>query len=282
MRIGTKLPVRLTAAVLALALGPMLGGCGGSDGDGDHDPEAAAQRIAEAVATGLRATKVTVLGRLPHAADTRTEGLEIYNGTLYESARLPGRSELRELDPRTGQLTRAAALPRGMDAGGITVTGSLIWQLVQPDEIALQWNRETLNAGGRVPWEPHARGMCHDENSLFGSDGSNRIRVVDRDTGVRTDRTLDVRLKGRPLTGLDELECLPGRILAIVAGTTWIVSIDSRTGAVLSTSDLSALVPPAARGNRDASPNGIALIPGTDTFLITGNLWPTMPRIRFE
>lgn len=268
-------------AALTLVLGAVLTGCLGSSNP-PPDQGASARQIEQAVAAGLPATKATVLGSVPRSAEGRAEGLEIYDGLLYESVGLPGRSELRELDPATGKLVRAAELPRGLDAGGITVVGSLIWQLAHPGEIALQWNRETLSTGGRAPWTPHARGLCHDEQNLFGSDGSNLLRLVDRDSGVRTERVLDVRLQGAPLAGLDELECLPGRILANVSGTAWIVSINSRTGVVLSASDLSGIVPTELRDNPDRSLNGIALVPGTDTFLVTGNFWPTMLRVRFE
>ncbi len=268
------------ARLAVLAVLALLTGCSGA-AQPSGDASNAARQIQQAVAAGLPTTKTIVLGTVPHAPEGRTEGLEIYDGLLYESTTLPGHAELRELDPATGRVIRAAQLPPGLDAGGITVVGSLIWQLAHPGDIALQWNRETLNAGGRVPWTPHARGLCHDESRLYGSDGSNLLRLVDRDSGFRTDKVLDVRLQGAPLAGLDELECLRGRILANVTGTTWIVSIDSKTGVVLSASDLAEVLPAEVRGDPAKSLNGVALLPGTDTFLVTGNFWPTMLRVRF-
>jgi len=69
-----------------------------------------------------------VLGSVAHDTSAWTEGLEIDNGTLYESTGLAGRSQLRELDPDTGRLRRASPLPDGSTArvspGSATGSGS--------------------------------------------------------------------------------------------------------------------------------------------------------------
>lgn len=276
-RVGTRIGVSLAALALAA---PALTGCGGSNEGPAYDPAATAKQIQDAVAAGLPTTEAILLGTLPHSTEARTEGLEIHDGMLYESTSLPGRSELRELDPKTGRLIRSVSLPAGTDGRGITVIGSLIWQLTPQDGVALQWNRETLNAGGRVPWTGEGRGLCHDTDSLIASDGSNLLRVVDRN-GVKVQKVIDVRLRGVALAGLDELECLPGRVLANVSGTDWIVAISTENGQVRAAADVSEIVPAKLRGSREKVLNGIALLPGTDTFLLTGKFWPTMFRVRF-
>ena len=273
--------VRATVAVVLLG-GSALAGCGSGDDRPAYDPDAAGKQIAAAVAAGLPSPRLTVLEELPHAEDAWTEGLEISDGKLYEGTGLAGRSELRELDPKTGELLRASPLPSGLYGEGITVVDSLIWQLTYRDGVLLQWNRDTLVAGGRVPWTGEGWGLCHDSGGgdLIASDGTDTLRVIDSD-GTEQLQTIRITLNGRPLAGLNELECRPKQILANVFGTTWIVLIDPATGEVTSAVDASKLVPKALRGNRDQVLNGIAAVPGAnDTYLLTGKFWPTLYKVK--
>jgi len=264
------------AAALVLAA-PSLTACGTGHG---YDPAATSKQIDAAVAAGLFLPRVTVESTLPHPTDARTEGLEVYDGMIYEGTGPPGRSELRESDARTGGLARATPLPEGLQGGGITVIGSLVWQLTRRGGVALQWNRGTLNAGGRVPWAGAGDGLCHDEDRLIASDGSNRLRVFGRN-GTDTGEVIDVRLLDEPLAGLAELECTSGAILANVSGTAWIVVIDPRSGVVRAAIDLSPVVPAEVRDDPAKAANGIALLPGTESYLVTGRSWPSLARVRF-
>jgi glutamine cyclotransferase len=267
--------------VLALVV-PSLVGCGGPAEQPAYDPAAAAKQIEAAVAGGLPSSKLTVLDTLPHSTAAWTEGLEVADGTLYESTGVAGRSELRELSLKTGRVLRSAPLPAELSGAGITVIGSLIWQLTSGNGVALQWNRDTFNAGGRVPWSNRALGLCHDRDSLIASDGSSLLRVVDRN-GVDQLGVIPVRLAGQPLTGLGELECLPTGILAAaVLGTDWIVGIEETSGKVLAASDVSQIVPDEVKGSPDKVVSGIAFNPGTDSYLITGRGWPTIARVRMK
>jgi glutaminyl-peptide cyclotransferase len=270
----------LLAALSLVA--PVLVACGGDDEAETYDPTAMAREIADAVASGLPSPKLTVLATLPHSTDAWTEGLEISDGLLYEGTGLVGKSELRELDPKTGRLLRSAPLPPGLYGEGITVVGSLIWQLTWKDGIALEWNRDLFTAGGRVPWQGEGWGLCHtSEGELVASNGSDQIRTVDRNGTVVTD-VISVTVKGQPLEGLNELECGPKSIWANVYGTDWIVEINPDSGEVVSAVDATKVVPASERANADHVLNGIAAVPGAaNTFLLTGKQWATMYRVRF-
>ena len=84
----------------------------------------------------------------------------------------------------------------------------------------------------------------------------------------------------RPLTGLNELECTPDGVWANVYETDWLVRVDPTSGAVTSAVDATGLLPADQRAGTDVL-NGIAAIPGTDEFLLTGKFWPTLFRVRF-
>ncbi|MGH3911355.1 MAG: glutaminyl-peptide cyclotransferase, partial [Pseudonocardiaceae bacterium] len=89
-----------------------------------------------------------------------------------------------------------------------------------------------------------------------------------------------VRLDGEPARHLNELECADGVVWANVYLTDRILRIDPRTGAVTGVVEAGGLLDAAQRADADVL-NGVAAIPGTDEFLITGKNWPTLFRVRF-
>jgi glutaminyl-peptide cyclotransferase len=222
-----------------------------------------------------------VLARLPHDPRSWTEGLELAGGVLYEGTGLVGRSELRELDPATGRLLRVAEVPGQRYGEGITVLGERIWQLTYTERVGLPWDRRTLSAGPPVPYPGEGWGLCHDAaGQLIASDGSARLRLLTRD--LRPAGSVEVRIAGRPLPALNELECVPGGVWANVFHTDYLVHISLPSGAVTEVVDASGLTKQVrALDPRSDVLNGIAAIPATDEFVLTGKYWPLMFRVRF-
>src|SRR2546430_1970358 len=50
--------------------------------------------------------RVQVLSTRPHDPGAFTQGLLLYDGYLYESTGIPGRSTVRQVDPQTGEVVR--------------------------------------------------------------------------------------------------------------------------------------------------------------------------------
>jgi glutaminyl-peptide cyclotransferase len=233
------------------------------------------------------ALRADVLQTIPHDPKAFTQGLELVDGVLYEGTGLEGSSTIRTVDPATGVVERVTPLPADLFGEGITVAGDTVWQITWQDGVAIRRDPATLAERSRVAYDGEGWGLCHDPaaDRLIMSDGSDRLTYRD----VRTfaaEGTLEVRdSAGEPVTHINELECVPdqdGRIqvYANVWQTDKIVRIDPATGRVTATVDLSGLLPEADRAGADVL-NGIAAIPGTDEFLVTGKLWPAMFRVRF-
>ncbi|MBM2812192.1 MAG: Glutamine cyclotransferase, partial [Chloroflexi bacterium] len=89
-----------------------------------------------------------------------------------------------------------------------------------------------------------------------------------------------VVLDGRPLTHLNELECVGDDVYANVWQTDNIVRIDKTSGQVKSVIDASGLLTAEERRGSDVL-NGIAYDESSDTFLITGKNWPKMFEVKF-
>lgn len=225
--------------------------------------------------------RVEVLERYPHDPAAFTQGLELHDGVLYESTGRYGRSEVRTSEPETGQVTRSVPLSETYFAEGLTVVGDHIWQLTWREGVAFRRDRDTLAELDQVRYGGEGWGLCHDRTSglLVMSDGTAQLTFRDPST-FEAVSTVTVRQDGRPLEMLNELECVGGKVWANVWLTDQIVRISPRTGVVEAVVDAAGLLPPAERDRADVL-NGIAAVPGTDTFLITGKLWPTVFLVGF-
>jgi glutaminyl-peptide cyclotransferase len=229
--------------------------------------------------------RVQVLATLPHDTTMYTEGLEIHHGVLYESSGLVGQSRIRAsaLSGTTTTTLREATLPAPLFGEGLTVAGDRLWQLSWTSGIAIERDSATLAQRRQVSYQGEGWGLCYDGHRLVMSDGSPRLTFRDP-VSFAPSGQLEVRLEGEPVRALNELECAGGVIWANVYPTDRIVRINPRTGEVSGVVDASGLLsapPPIATQSTEDVLNGIAAIPGTDEFLVTGKRWPLLFRVRF-
>ncbi|MDA3630815.1 glutaminyl-peptide cyclotransferase [Saccharopolyspora sp. WRP15-2] len=245
--------------------------------DGQHDGEQTDQGVGHA--GSLPHLRAEVIRVLPHDRSSFTQGLEISGGTLYEGTGLKGGSLVRATDLATGEVRREVRLPADLFGEGITVTGDRIWQLTWQEEVALERDRETLAELRRVEYSGEGWGLCADGSRLVMSDGSDRLTFRDPVTFAPTG-SVAVRAAGAPVADLNELECVDGHVWANVWHTEEIVRIDPANGQVTAVVDASGLLSPGERAGTDVL-NGIAAVPGTDEFLLTGKYWPSIFRVRF-
>lgn len=227
--------------------------------------------------------RAVVRGVLPHDPRAFTQGLEFRGATLYESTGLVGRSSLRAGPPGEDP-TRHVELPAPLFGEGMTVSGATLWQLTWRNGIAIERDPDTLAERRRVPYGGEGWGLCRQHGAgrerLVMSDGTDRLTFRDPDTFAATGG-IDVRQDGAPATRLNELECAPdGYVYANVYATDTILRIDPRTGGVVARIDAAGLLTASERRTARQL-NGIAAVPGTDQFLITGKLWPRMFRVVF-
>lgn len=221
--------------------------------------------------------QVEVLQKIPHDTTAFTQGLELVDGVLYEGTGLEGQSTMRALDPSTGNVQKKVDLPPDFFGEGITVVGDTIWQITWQNGVAIERDRKTLDELRRVRYEGEGWGICDDGQRLVMSDGTAKLTFRDPKTFAETG-SVQVSRDGKPLTQLNELECVGGKVWSNVWKTDEIVRIEPSTGLVTNTYDLSSLKP---QGDVDVL-NGIAHVPGTNEFLVTGKNWPTIFRVRFN
>lgn len=224
-----------------------------------------------------------VVGSMPHDTDAWTEGLLIdAHGRLFESTGIVGHTSVREVDRTTGEVLRSAEPSDPVYGEGLAEADGTLLQLTWKDGVALVWDPETLELLGSHAYAGEGWGLCSDGARLVMSDGSDTLTFRDPSTFEATGG-VDVTVMGKPLVKINELECVDGEVWANVWETPYIVRIDPSTGEVTGALDLTGLADPdPSAADPGAVLNGIAYDPDTDTFLVTGKLWPTMYELRVD
>lgn len=236
----------------------------------------------EVVPSAPQALQVHLLAVYPHDPKAFTEGLEVKDGRVFESLGLYGRSEVREVDIATGAVVRKAKLPRKSFGEGLTFVGETLWQLTYREQVAYAWDRASLTRTGRQRYDGEGWGLCYHQGTgrLVMSNGTGRLSLRDPATFVETGYVQIEGLQSPEWPSLNELECAEDTVWAFLYPTPRIAKIDIRTGRVTAVVDASPLTS-FNENSRVYEMNGIAAIPGTDMFLVTGKRWPHTFLVRF-
>lgn len=229
-----------------------------------------------------------VVATLPHDTTAFTQGLlldddgRLFEATGYESQLDASVTEVRELDPSSGEVLRSVGLGRDYFGEGLALVDDRLIQLTWTEQLAFVYDVETFDQVGAFAYDGEGWGLCHDVSGerLVMSNGSAELTFRDPENFAPLG-TVTVTLDGAPVERLNELECAEGTVLANVWQTDEIVRIDPATGAVTGVLDLADIITPdPAEANSNAVLNGIAYDAEADTYLVTGKLWPTIYEIR--
>lgn len=221
-----------------------------------------------------------IVATYPHDAKAFTQGLFFWNGILYESTGQYGESTVRKTVIETGEVTEFRDLPPEYFGEGITRWQDRIIALTWRSGTGFVMDLETLAPIEAFEYPGEGWGITADETHLIQSDGSSLLRFLDPDTFEIT-RTLNVRLNGKLLHQINELEWVKGEIWANVWQSDLIARIDPESGIVKSVIDFSGLFPPSARARpSDDVLNGIAYDATTGRIFVTGKRWPNLYEIR--
>jgi glutamine cyclotransferase len=220
-----------------------------------------------------------ILGQYAHDPEAYTQGLLWWDGFLYESTGRYGESSLRKVEFPTGRVIQRRNLPADLFGEGLERVEDQLLQLTWHENVVLVYRLSTFEEVKRIKYRGEGWGLCRLGEQLFMSNGSDMLTIRDSDTFLAIGE-LRVTLKGRAVGRLNELECAKGSIWANVWETDTIVRIDPDGGQVTATVDASSLAPVKSRDG-EAVLNGVAYRPESDTFLITGKLWPKIFEVRF-
>lgn len=226
----------------------------------------------------VRQYKAQAVAEYPHDRTSYTQGLFFYDGQMYESTGLNGKSTFRKVDIRTGKALYRLNFDRRYFLEGSVEKDGNIYMLTWQNNVAFVYDAKTLKYKKSYSYPREGWGLATDGKSLIASDGSANLYFLDDD--FRTARKLTVRLNGRPVNDLNELEYIDGKIWANVYLTDLIVIVNPADGNVEATVDCSGLLPSRLRYDDTDVLNGIAYNPQNGKIYLTGKNWCRLYEIK--
>lgn len=277
-----------------LALVIFLGACDGNKPDRDVPPVIDQPPVTNPTnVPPPQNLKVVVTAVYPHDTSSFTEGLQVYNGKLYEGAGDYVNSKLQFSDIKTGKVLDSYKMGgKDLFGEGINVFKGKIYQLTWQNYKAFVYDEKNIHKPIKeFKWPYEGWGMTNDGTYLIISDGKahGNLYFVSPDS-FKIVRTIAVVDNTGPVDQLNELEYIDGYIYANIWNTDFIVKIDPATGHVLQKIDCTGLLQQyAAKEISDPSfdpnsnvLNGIAYDPATKKIYITGKRWPKLFEVRFN
>lgn len=277
----------MTNKFLVFVIAILLISCGGNS-DTDYDkslPMAQPNNIAAPTPMIY-----TVDGVFPHDPSAFTQGLEYYNGKLYEGTGEYGKSRLRIVDLKSGLVEKDHLLSDNSIFGeGITIFKNKLYQLTWKNNKIFVYNLDNITTPiHTLKWPYEGWGATNDGENIIISDGTSKLYFVqpDETSGqMKIVKIITVMSNAGEVDSLNELEYIDGYIYANIWFNNNIVKIDPGNGHVVGVMNMNGLLKqyaPSADFNPDAVLNGIAYDSVSKKMFITGKLWPKLFEIKLN
>ncbi|MDA7707104.1 glutaminyl-peptide cyclotransferase [Flavobacteriaceae bacterium] len=222
-----------------------------------------------------------IVNTYPHDITSYTQGLEFYNGELYESTGQYGESKLRKLDHKNGTVLKNINLSTAYFGEGLSVLNDKIYQLTWKEGRGLVYDVnsleqvETFNYGqSKEGW-----GLCNDGQKFYKSDGSEYLWFLNPTTLAEEGSLQAYTNKGK-LTNLNELEWVDGKIYANRYQKNGVAIINPENGAIEAVIDFKALKAKVTKHQGLDVLNGMAYNPKTKTLFVTGKRWDKLFEVK--
>ncbi len=223
-----------------------------------------------------------VVNEYPHDPAAYTQGLQYFEGALYEGTGNYGTSSLRRVTLETGEVTRRRDLDQSLFGEGITVFGNRIYQLTYKSQVGFIYDLNTFEEIQKVYYQNREGwGLTHNGEELIMSDGTNVIYYLDPEM-FTVNRQIEVYDDNGPSNSLNELEYIQGKIWANRYYTDEIVIIDPESGRVEGRINLKGILKTADRKPNTDVLNGIAWDAEQNRMFVTGKHWPKLFEIRIR
>ena len=223
-----------------------------------------------------------IVNSYPHDSKAFTQGLQFYNGYLYESTGEYGESTVRQVELQTGKVLKTTPLAADLFGEGLTIMNGKIYQITWQDRKAFTYDLNTLQKTNEQNYQYDGWGLTSDGKNLIATDGSHKIRFLDPNTLQEAMPPIEVKNKNSKIDDLNELEYIKGEIWANIWHKDLIVRVNPSDGKILAWVDLSGLRPQETYRDNEAVLNGIAYDEQNDRLFVTGKRWTKVFEIKLK
>lgn len=216
----------------------------------------------------------TIINEYPHDRQAYTQGLEFYNGILYESTGRNGQSTLRKTDYTTGKVLKSIELDDRYFGEGLTVLRDTLYLLTWQSGKGFIYDPETLSMIRSFSYgkSKEGWGLCNDGKKLYKSDGTEKIWILNPET-LAEEGYIQTVTHTSVSSKANELEYARGKIYANTYQKDGVMIINPENGIIEGVIDFRGLKARVTQHKDLDVLNGIAYNPETETFFITGKNW---------
>ncbi len=219
-----------------------------------------------------------IINSYPHDKEAYTQGLEYYNGFLYETTGRRGQSTLRKVAIKSGKVLQKVDLDKKYFGEGMTIFNNKIYWLTWEAKKGFIYNLETFKQEKEFAYHKSNEGwgLTHNNTELIKSDGSSKIWFLDPET-LQEKKYIQAYTTDRAVKDLNELELINGKIYANKWQKNTITIIDPNTGIVEGLVDLRGLEKERSKTQKlephDEVLHGIAFDTENNRLFVTGKTW---------
>jgi glutamine cyclotransferase len=226
-----------------------------------------------------------IIKEYPHDNRAYTQGLEFYQDTLYESTGKKGRSSLRKVNYKTGEVLKKIDLDNSIFGEGLTILNGKIYQLSWQSRIGYIYD---LNDFKKIDSFQYGQskegwGLANDGEKIFKSDGTENIWFLNPVTMIEEGHIQTVTHKSIN-DNINEMEYVDGKLYANVYQRSGVMIIDAKSGIMEGVVNFSGLSDKVTQGENWSKTenvlNGIAYHPERKTFFVTGKDWDKLFEVK--
>jgi len=225
-----------------------------------------------------------IINTFPHDKGAYTQGLEFFNGFLYEGTGRKGSSSIRKVELTTGKVLQQKDIDAQYFGEGITIFNNKLYQLTWQAGIGFVYDLNTFEQEKTFNYTKSREGwgLSHNGEKLIKTDGTEFIWFLDPETLVE-ESYIEVYTNERKVEKLNELEFVNGLIYANIWQQNTILIINPASGKVEGVANLNGLKTTIEKEqaieDTDEVLNGIAFDKDTNRLFVTGKHWSKLYEI---
>ena len=225
-----------------------------------------------------------IINTFPHDKGAYTQGLEFFNGFLYEGTGRKGSSSIRKVELTTGKVLQQKDIDAQYFGEGITIFNNKLYQLTWQSGIGFVYDLNTFEQEKTFNYTKSREGwgLSHNGEKIIKTDGTEYIWFLDPET-LLEESYIEVYTNERKVEKLNELEFVNGLIYTNIWQQNTILIINPTSGKVEGVANLNGLKTTIEKeqnlDDADEVLNGIAFDKDNNRLFVTGKHWSKLYEI---